>query len=84
MLKRIIILVCLLSIGVAKAFDTKAKQAILVDYATGTVLFEKNPNQKIIKFSKSFPFEIYDSSKIPPLIKIIAIYITKKNRFWLI
>ncbi len=44
-----VLLVSVLATGMARAqlFETKAKQAILVDYETGTVLFAKNADELV-------------------------------------
>ena len=39
--------------GTARAFETKAREAILVDYDTGTVLFQKNADQPMPPASMS-------------------------------
>jgi len=49
--KSLIFACCLLLLGsqaaLAQLFETRAKQAFLVDAETGTVLFSKNPDQRI-------------------------------------
>ena len=41
------------------AIDTKAKQAVVVDYNTNEILFEKNSNQKIIPASMTKIMTVY-------------------------
>lgn len=45
--------------GAANAFETKAKNAILMDYDTGAVLFTKNPQEKIAPASMSKLMTVY-------------------------
>ncbi len=51
----------LLPIGsvAANTIDTKAKQAIVIDYSTGTVLFEKNADEKMPTSSMSKVMTMY-------------------------
>jgi D-alanyl-D-alanine carboxypeptidase (penicillin-binding protein 5/6) len=46
-------LMMMFAAGTAAAVDTLAKQAIIADYQTGTVLFEKNADESIHPASMS-------------------------------
>ncbi len=53
-MKKISLFLCLGFIcNPANAFDTKAEQAIVMDYNTGTILFEKNANDPVAPASMS-------------------------------
>jgi len=54
-----ILLLLAVAVGPARAFETVAKQAILVDMATGSVLFEKNADQPMAPASMSKMMTIY-------------------------
>ena len=52
-------LTVLLGAGPARALDTEAKQAILVDWDTGTILFEKNADEPMHPSSMSKLMTVY-------------------------
>jgi len=47
----IVLLLCSVLVQPAAAFETVAKQALLMDYDTGTVLFEKNADERMFPAS---------------------------------
>ena len=54
-----LLLVALMAAAPVRAMETKARQAILLDYDTGTVLFEKNADERMHPSSMSKLMTVY-------------------------
>ena len=59
LLSAFILLALLISTGPSSALETLGKQAILLDVTTGTVLFSKNPDERMTPSSMSKIMTIY-------------------------